>query len=1441
MPTQKEIETWAKYISNRYRNYLATSFYFKDAKLRASFDRELQKEGEENPLCKGPISEPAQEFKSGKSAHDLASEYFPQQHEELTPALIESLLHWHQEEAIRQTYGKQGNVVVATGTASGKTESFLYPILFHLYRQYMDGTLGDHGVRALILYPMNALANDQRRRMGEICKALKDSSSGFNPTFGQYIGATPENDNDKRRNAAWHESQRLTNEKIYREEMRQEPPHILLTNYSMLEYLLIRPDDSKLFDGEKSKHWKFLVLDEAHQYRGAKGMEMGMLIRRLKQRLQDGGRHEKPFRCIATSATISSDEGKEGQKAVANFAHELFGEQFNENNVIFASTEPPDNNKKAQRFHFFMRALEGAFLTHRNGEDVITLNRKKYEEEGDKTPAVPLEIALCRECGQHYYVGQRTSGGFLREANRDPDGEICVEFYMPDADGETNLCRKCGKISDGKLSCDCKAEIRVKYCDKEKDKKSPDQLKECASCRYTRGRWGDPVQEIVRGADGPNAVIVTALHQLMSQRQPSNGSKILSFADSRQEAAFFAWYAEKSFEDVHFRNFILRAIKLRNEEISLNTLHRYLIKEMENSEIFPGSADANEKEQKAWDMIFNELFTEDQRISLAGVGLVEWDVLIPKSLDLNPIKQNLPDNFNHDDIRRLLSFLFDFLRRRRAMELLGGDNRPRVKSDRPQQSVCIVTPHGRNHVFSWTNATTIKSFLRRLFAKRMADKTDEEISEFLESIWSAIGNHDRTIRDEDKILLTADNKGSFRLNPRLIRARALSEKNADNRVQECDKCARITTHNIGGICPRLKCDGTLRPADMDKLSRNHYRNLYQVKDMPAKLSAEEHTAQVDSEEAWKKQNEFKKGNIHLLSTSTTFEVGVDLGDLETVFLRNVPPEPFNYTQRIGRAGRRENPGFALTYCRRNPHDLYHYIDPEERILNGKVNPPQLRLQNRKIILRHMTALVLSEFFRHSEGGSNRFGYFCNFIGCLGDSSHKSWMSDCRDSECWEHPKAANDVRLFCETRKKEIAQLLCKIVPKEMHERMNLEEKADNEWLDDICGEDSRFSRAEQENCHDYIRLKDTSDRLALEKKYNDAKLAEDRMKTIGREGTLNFLSRKAVIPKYGFPVDVVELDVGMSCVPEAKKISLQRDLSQAIAEYAPGSVIIANKKEWKSVGFKINIGKQPPVVGYRHDAKERKFKRIETPGPGDKRYLSPIFGFVTEFKKNPTDPSGRPRRLYTTRPFFVEFADSEPMIQHVFGIEVTEAQEGKMIVLCEGHNRNGFYLCETCGFGSSERVKSHKTPYGSSCNNGLGKFALGHEFVTDVVRIWIPGLTDEWHAYSLAYAILLGAARELNVSNNDLNVTVTGYKTDEHAIVLYDNVPGGAGLVASLKNSSILRDALSNAKSRVNGDCGCDSSCYGCLRSYRNQFAHIHLDREDACKKLSKILANGD
>ena len=97
-----------------------------------------------------------------------------------------------------------------------------------------------------------------------------------------------------------------------------------------------------------------------------------------------------------------------------------------------------------------------------------------------------------------------------------------------------------------------------------------------------------------------------------------------------------------------------------------------------------------------------------------------------------------------------------------------------------------------------------------------------------------------------------------------------------------------------------------------------------------------------------------------------------------------------------------------------------------------------------------------------------------------------------------------------------------------------------------------------------------------------------------------------------------------------------------------------------------------------------------------------------------------------------------------------------------------------------------------------------------------------------------------MNVPDNDLNVTITGGEDpDETAIVLYDNVPGGAGLVAQLVEEEAFSKVINSAINRVSGNCGCDSSCYGCLRSYHNQFAHPYLDRKWALEVLKDTQKN--
>lgn len=1540
----------ADQVEKRYKRYLETTFYFKDPDLRESFQRALNL----GYLCKGPYLEATPVFKLGKKTCELFRELLTDPPDEgfLKAVIGNRLLYSHQEEAVRKVFGEAHNVVVATGTASGKTETFLYPILLHLYREFQTNQLGP-GVRALILYPMNALANDQRDKLGEISKRLQKTDSPFRFTFGQYIGETPEDENDSWRHARDHIANRFPGELVLRKEMWENPPHILLTNYSMLEYLLIRPYDSLLFDKGRARWWTFLVLDEAHQYRGSKGIEMGMLLRRLKRRLREGGRIE-PFQCIATSATIAG--GQRDKAAVAKFVSELFGGKFLEEDIILGvakaisdfstkdlspkeyqtlqkalnslsiqelpevarhldltipkgldvtkevgfllqhdrrstklrqliTTESrqvhelgdkifPDLTKEVRvsalsglvelliraedpssgtpllsaRYHLFLRSLEGAFVSYFPQKSLF-LERRNQVEKG-----AIFEIALCRECGQHYLVG-RFKEKALREAIRDPGHpDFGATFFRPIEESVEDINKEEGNGTKKKifrLCIECDAMVQINRRQNElmcRHKKSilveqqegteerEDQVPRCSACGY---RAPDPVREVVHGTDGPHAVIATALYQ----RLPQERRKVLAFADGRQEAAFFAWYLEDSYKDVLSRNLILKAGKMLSsrtqEGLSLRELATGLRNVYREDDVFPPAIGDLELRHEAWIRLYREFLTDEPRISLEGVGLLRWYIKWPEKFKVPDIFFSSPWSLNEREARDLIFILLDFMRMDRAVELRTASGVSLVWSDlgiqASQMRVRIGRPRRPSGIRSWPvrswDGKTGKraQFLTKLLMKKGVAEQEavEKAIEMLRVIWEAFRQSDESIQSQDRFLLSVND--ARKLNPDWWRVFPISD---DGVFYRCDICARLQAVLIDGVCTRHRCPGSVQEVRTKELKENHYRLLYED-NLPGVLRVEEHTAQIDKEKARNFQREFKAGKIHVLSSSTTFELGVDLGDLDIIFLRNVPPEAFNYAQRVGRAGRRSGfPGFAITFCRRNPHDLYHYAKPDERILKGTVRPPIISLRNEKIITRHIAATALSYFFRASHVR------FQNVEKLFGDL---------------ENPSGTSNFFNFLKQHKVELEESLKSIVPPAMAGEVGLN---DGGWIQRIMGNDSRFALAEAEVSSDFRMAKGLETRSAQKGDYDTAKWARGHSVRIADEDILSFFSRKAVIPKYGFPVDVVELDPHRTQqTSESLEVLLQRDLSIAIAEFAPTSKLIANKKEWASYGLKKVAGKEWPCKFYRRCSQHNLFFSW-SPGevePSEKccrsvidgEYFVPQFGFVTNRQK-PKEPKGRSPRVFTTRPYFINMTEPEPGDLNFGGIRLTRASSGLMVVLCEGRRGSGFYICGRCGAGFRECKNQHETPYGESCSGTLKQVSLGHEFVTDVLRMQflleLPqnDIKGAWFAYSLAYALVEGSAEILEVPSNDLNATVV-YGGDRaiSPIVIYDNVPGGAGLVACLENEDILRVCLEAALERVNGSCSCgeNDSCYECLRSYRNQFAHQYLRRGPVMHYLKTIL----
>ena len=224
-------------------------------------------------------------------------------------------LYTHQLEAVKQVNAGK-SIIVSSGTGSGKTECFLYPMLNQLLRTEDEKSLKEPGVRVLMIYPMNALVKDQLKRIVELLKR-QDLI-----TVGMYTSQTP-NSYDEGKLDPWaiDTSAGGTANKPYkcmrasRKDIRQSPPHILITNYSMLEYMMLRSKDHAIFDTNKLKA---IVLDEAHLYTGNLANDINMLIRRTLLRMN---KEHGEIRFYATSATIGDGSPASLKTAAAG----LFG------------------------------------------------------------------------------------------------------------------------------------------------------------------------------------------------------------------------------------------------------------------------------------------------------------------------------------------------------------------------------------------------------------------------------------------------------------------------------------------------------------------------------------------------------------------------------------------------------------------------------------------------------------------------------------------------------------------------------------------------------------------------------------------------------------------------------------------------------------------------------------------------------------------------------------------------------------------------------------------------------------------------------------------------------------------------------------------------------------------------------------------------------------
>lgn len=1590
----------SNFIYDRFANYAKTTLSINDESVNTQLRNLL---GEGDRFSKGPIIEATPSYATGSNILELVKEgILSNSFNNLdSPSLpLDRKLYKHQEIAIRKICHHNRNVIVATGTGSGKTESFMIPVL-----NYLLG-LGDKnkltpGIRALLLYPMNALANDQMKRLRELLKNQPKI------TFGIYTGETEEKYSDAyEKFRRMHDVEPLENELISREQMKDTPPHILLTNYAMLEYLMLRPDDNVFFQGEFAKDWRFIVMDEAHTYTGSNGIEMSMLLSRLKNTI---GIEKGKIRCILTSASLGS--GIKDYPDIANFAEKLFMEEFTENDVIEAEKEnlekgeiwgspsynlygqvlkkiegddfsnlgdilikgdvpqtivnkairenngnykgtlydiflgdkrvnntisilsqgPMDfrdlcqkifpNEKNGQhymtalidicnlvrksdnssslipaRYHYFIRALEGAFLVFADKPNIYLerMNKVKINEKEYKA----FEIGTCRKCNSLYLVGEvmedeDTGFFYLKEYDKkyfeesnqleyfailEDDNyastvnEDELDYSMKNVESVFSifkLCTSCGAIREdiGVKTCDC---VNISHMRLLRVEGKDNLVKKCGICGGTNPR-GSIVRRFFLAEDTVSSVLATALYSKIPNRQKNRendnikdsifgfikeeekaNKQLLIFSDNRQNAAFFASYLNSSYKDMLTKSILTKVITDSSEACIQNTwsledYHNRVEKFLRENNIITGTIESIRRE--IWKWIMGE-FISNSPNSLFNLGYLNFAPnleVLKNSENLFNIPFLTRNGFSRDDLFNLYKYIFNQFRIHKAIEYpaLVDPTDPYFSPTNTQGAFCRnITKPGkkrkRGHdIKSWKPSRESYSnsrldYLSKIYEAKGIKKDKKELINDLDNLYELFVESVSPLHPYVKANYLDDYGIVIKLDPSIYKVvPGILDK--DTTYYKCNKCYKITTININNVCPSYRCQGVLYEINMeDELKDNHYKKLFTSFEFE-KMDVSEHTAQLKTEYAAEVQNKFINGDINVLSCSTTFELGVDVGELETVFMKNMPPTPANYAQRAGRAGRRQDStAYALTYARLASHDFSNFSDPH-KMISGTVKPPYFEVNNEKIARRHMYACALSAFWKK----------YSQYFRTVNDFFFNN-----------EVPGPIL-LKKFLDRKPRELYVLIKNSIPENLHDILKINSWG---WVDELYSKEGVMTKIDTELNHDLEKLENAKHEAASTNKFNLAKELHYTINTIKRRPLINYFSQKNLLPKYGFPVDVVNLEANLH-IQEARNIELSRDLQIAISEYAPESQIVANGKLWTSRYVK-KIRERDLVRNKFYSCKCGFFKTDifvskedidKCPVCGNGRittnnYMMPEFGFITEASvKEPGNT--RPEKTYSSRKHFSgngNIIEEKEFIIADKIIKINAQNHGLLTVINNGKG-GGFQICRICGYGTvNAKPGVHKGPEGNVCKGIFETVALGYDFETDIVEIELQDIFDDtliedgfWE--SLMYAIIEGMSSVLEIDRNDIDGTLHVRNLHTKSIILFDTVPGGAGHVKRLLDQEQLIKVLHNALERIS-NCSCggknqDTSCYNCLRNYYNQYCHDKLKRQYAIEGLQLIL----
>jgi superfamily II DNA or RNA helicase len=892
-------------------------------------------------------------------------------------------LYTHQAQAIESI--QQGKTtIISTGTGSGKTESFLIPILDYCLKQKSRQS---DGIKALILYPLNALANDQIRR---ILNAVR----GTGIRVGCYIGSTPQ------------EKQRTSNDQpelcISRREMTEKPPDILITNFIMLDRLITKPASRSMFK-HSATTLKYIVVDEIHYFRGTKGANLSLLLRRLRTLCQTSVIQ------IGASGTLRRGGGyypNQAEDQIEKFARLIFGHEAIDKGglqlikPVFQKEEPDeplDSLPKTDRIdgETFLEILdkEKAIVLCEQlfGIAALATYRLKYQqEEGlrkfpgyyliSKSPFVHKIrqklaesacifsdfIQLFRQMYKEIYGREPDDAKSVVEAYWsliDYLNERCQEAKLPpvldyrihlilnDVGEALKRCLQCGRYHDGR----------------------------CLRCRYCNNGLLFKVSE--RYPDQCIAYLVR--NELFAERIAGKQVfpvlvKFETAADHTEEKPVFTLEALPTDLDeagYHLQPVVVKGqlgitIELAQDRQNLEPLlisdaHIYwhnvlkiidalvIQEETRTSDKLLGFID-NRERASGLKLRLNDDFAERMLIRWAAsqwqdygkLSLIEAYEVLQQAIPYQASEKD--DESEQDHIRtelfqeapfwfnRMLTYLQDS-KQYEGWKMTVDENLSLSDDERELLERVVLPANAVDRTdFGPVDTSNLRHF--HLDKYRVETQFGVGIHSSTEKDFHIISLGERGVLYQEFIERVGNNH-----------IEAMLHDLADRKILAQKKTPRGLDYYQ--ICPQqvyLEVEASSQVGE-----RKLWRDSFAL--------VECHTADHSNEERARIEERFSRTLIQALICTPTLEMGVDIGSLSCVMMIGFPPSPANYAQRAGRAGRSEKTRRAtitVLSSSHDAHDEYYYALPTQMI-DGAITPPQFTLKNFALLAAHSYAHILA--------------------------------------------------------------------------------------------------------------------------------------------------------------------------------------------------------------------------------------------------------------------------------------------------------------------------------------------------------------------------------------------------------------------------------------------------------------------------------------------------